>query len=77
MSIRTHSNVVQARRLLLVGVIAILGIGVTAGFYWMQTNHVIAPPIMRFLNGAWRVFIYQCLGQSTPQVFCLRGLPLL
>jgi hypothetical protein len=75
MSISTRANIIQARRLLLVGVIAILGIAITTGFYWMQSDHVIAPPTIRFLDWAWRVYMYQCLAVSTPQVLCLPNLP--
>jgi len=53
-------KVIPTRRMLLTGLIVILGIAVTAGFVWMQTDHVIAPPGLRLMNELWTLFICWC-----------------
>ena len=56
----TYYKVIQNRHILAIGLIIILGIAITTGFVWMQTDHVIAPPGLRVLNWLWRVFVCQC-----------------
>ena len=53
-------KVFPTRRVLLTGLMIVLAIAVTAGFVWMQTDHVIAPPGFRLLDGLWRFFICRC-----------------
>jgi hypothetical protein len=53
-------KVIPIRRVLVTGLMIILGIAVTTGFVWMQTDHVIAPPGLRLLEGLWRLFICRC-----------------
>jgi hypothetical protein len=36
----------------------ILSCAVTAGFVWLQTDQVIAPPGLRLVDWIWRVFIF-------------------
>ena len=45
---------------LLIGLIVIMGIAVTAGFVWMRTDHIIAPPGLRLMNELWTLFICRC-----------------
>ena len=56
----TYHKVIQNRRLLVTGLMIILAIVVTTGFVWMQTDHVIAPPGLRLIDGLWRFFICRC-----------------
>jgi hypothetical protein len=53
-------KVFPIRRVLVTGLIIILGIAVTTGFVWIQTDHVIAPPGLRLMDGLWRFFICRC-----------------
>ena len=57
MSINTFAfpRGIPIRRLLLTGLIVILGIAVTTGFVWMQTDQVIAPPFLRLMDVTWRL----------------------
>lgn len=61
MSIKTSTSpkVIPIRRMLLTGLIIILGFAITAGYVWIQTDHVIAPPVLRLIEGIWRLFIYR------------------
>ena len=54
------SKVVRSGRTLVIWLMIILGIVVTSGFVWMQTDQVIAPPGLRLMDGLWRVFICRC-----------------
>jgi hypothetical protein len=54
------SKVVRSGRTLVIWLMTILGIVVTSGFVWMQTDQVIAPPGLRLMDGLWRVFICRC-----------------
>jgi hypothetical protein len=62
MSINTSASpkIIPARRVLLTGLIIILGIVVTAGFVGMQADQVIAPPGLRLMDGLWKLFICRC-----------------
>jgi hypothetical protein len=51
---------IPIRRLLLTGLMIILATAVTTGFVWIQTDHVIAPPGLRLIEGLWRLFICRC-----------------
>ncbi len=53
-------KVFPIRRVLLTGLFVILAIAVTTGFVWIQTDHVIAPPGLRLVDGLWRLFICRC-----------------
>jgi hypothetical protein len=53
----TYPKGILNRRLLVIGLIVILGVIVTTGFVWMQTDHVIAPPGIRILDWIWRAFV--------------------
>jgi len=44
-------------RLFVIGLFLLLIILITSGFVWMQTDHVIAPPGVRIMDGLWRVYI--------------------
>jgi hypothetical protein len=57
---RLFLKVMPASRALLIGLIVILGIAVTTGFLWVQTDQVIAPPSLRLLDLLWRVFVCRC-----------------
>jgi hypothetical protein len=59
MSINTSASprAIPIRRVLVIGLMIILGIAVTTGFVWIQTDHVIAPPGLRLLDGLWKLFI--------------------
>ena len=56
----TYLKFTMLRRWLLIGTITILGIAVTTGFVWLQTDHAIAPPSIRVMDWLWRLFICQC-----------------
>jgi len=62
MSINTSASPrgIPSRRMLLTGLIVILGIAVTTGFVWMQTDQVIAPPGLRLMDMLWRLLICRC-----------------
>ena len=49
----TYHKVIQKRPVLIIGLIIILGIAITTGFVWMQTDNVIAPPGLRVLHWLW------------------------
>ncbi len=49
-------KVIPTRRTLVIGLLVILGIVLIAGFVWMQTDQVIAPPSLRVLDWLWRMF---------------------
>jgi hypothetical protein len=53
-------KVIPSRRVLVTGLMIILGIAVTTGFVWMQTDQVIAPPGLRLMEAYWRFFICRC-----------------
>lgn len=53
-------NVIPNRRVLIIGLIVLLGVAVTAAFIRMQTNHIIAPPSLRLMNALWTLFICRC-----------------
>ena len=53
-------KVFPIRRVLVTGLIIILAITVTTGFVWMHTDHVIAPPGLRLIDGLWKLFICRC-----------------
>lgn len=54
------SKGVRSGRTLVIWLTIILGIVVTSGFVWMQTDQVIAPPGLRLIDGLWRMFICRC-----------------
>ena len=54
------SKVVRSSRPLVIWLMILLGIAVTSGFVWMQTDQVIAPPGLRLMDGLWRLFICRC-----------------
>lgn len=53
-------KVFRIHRVLVAGLMILLVIAVTTGFVWIQTDHVIAPPGLRLLDGLWRLFICRC-----------------
>jgi len=53
-------KVFPIRRVFVTGLIILLAVAVTTGFVWMQTDHVIAPPGLRLIDGLWRFFICRC-----------------
>jgi hypothetical protein len=53
----TSLKVTLNRRVLVIGLLVILGVLVTTGFVWMQTDHVIAPPGLRIMDWLWRAFV--------------------
>ena len=55
-----YQKVVHSRRMLVIGLAVILGIAVTTGFAWLQTNHVILPPAFRVIEAYWKFFICRC-----------------
>ena len=59
-NIHTHLKVTSSNRALVIGLMIILGIAVTTGFVWMQSDQVIAPPGVRTLDWLWRVFVCRC-----------------
>ncbi len=54
------SKLIPARRLLMIVVITILGLALTTGFVWLQTDNVIAPPYIRVMDWLWRAFVCGC-----------------
>ena len=56
----TYLNGILNRRVLVIGLLAILGVAVTTGFIWMQSDSVIAPPGLRMMDWLWRVFVCRC-----------------
>ena len=46
---------ISNRRVLLIGLLIILGIALTAGFVRVLTDHVIAPPFLRLMDVTWRL----------------------
>jgi hypothetical protein len=56
-STSTQPKGILNHRLLVIGLILILGVAVTTAFVWMQTDHVIAPPGIRILDWIWRAFV--------------------
>lgn len=48
------------RRVLVIGLIVILGVLMTTGFVWVQVDHTIAPPGLRMLDWLWRLFVCRC-----------------
>ncbi|MEO5886150.1 MAG: hypothetical protein ABIQ77_00665 [Anaerolineales bacterium] len=57
---RLFLKVLTAKRALVIWLIVILGIAVSTGFIWIQTDQVIAPPSLRLLDWLWRVFVCRC-----------------
>jgi len=53
-------KVFPTRRVLLTVLMIVLAVAATTGFVWMQTDHVIAPPGLRLMEGLWRLFICRC-----------------
>jgi hypothetical protein len=47
---RWFQKILTARRALVIWLIVILGIAVSTGFIWMQTDQIIAPPSLRLLG---------------------------
>jgi len=60
--INTGPKLMHPNRALMIGVTVFLAFTVTAGFVWMHSDQVIAPPGLRVLDWLWRVFICRCLG---------------
>jgi hypothetical protein len=62
MSINTSASPkgIPNRRVLVIGLMILLGIAITTGFVWMQTDHVIAPPSLRLMDELWTLFICRC-----------------
>jgi hypothetical protein len=56
----TSPKVSPTQRVLLTLLLGFVGMVVTAGFIWMQTDPVIAPPGLRVLDWLWRVFVCRC-----------------
>jgi hypothetical protein len=54
------TEVIHIRRMVVIGLMIMLGIAVTSGFAWMQTDQVIAPPGLRIMDWLWRVFVCRC-----------------
>ena len=55
-----YQKVVHSRRMLVIGLAVILGIAVTTGFAWLQTDRVIAAPAFRVIEAYWKFFICRC-----------------
>jgi hypothetical protein len=51
---------IENRRVLIVGLIVLLSMAITTGFAWFHTDHVIAPPGLRLMDGLWKLFICRC-----------------
>jgi hypothetical protein len=56
----TSPNGIPIHRVLALGLMIILAIVITTGFAWIQTDHVIAPPGLRLIEGLWRLFVCRC-----------------
>lgn len=54
----SHPRAIRFHRVFRIGLMIIMGIAVTSGFVWMQTDHFIAP--LRLIEGLWRLFICRC-----------------
>jgi hypothetical protein len=55
-----------SHRLLLIGLMIVLVIAVTAGFAWIRTSHVIAPPGLMLMDDLWKLFICRCISIDGP-----------
>jgi hypothetical protein len=68
MSINTSASqkIIPSRRVLVTGLMIILGIAVTTGFVWMRAGHVIAPPGLSLIEDLWRLFICRCISIDGP-----------
>ena len=51
---------IRSHRMLVIGLLVILGVAVTTGFVWIQTDHVITPPGLRIMSWLWSVFVCRC-----------------
>jgi hypothetical protein len=56
----TNSKFIMVRRLRVIGFITILGLAVTTGFVWVQTDSVIAPSHIRVMDWLWRALVCRC-----------------
>ena len=45
------------RRILVTGLILLLGIAVTTGSVWIQTDQCVAPPALRLMDELWRISV--------------------
>lgn len=52
----TFHKLIQNRHVLAFGLIMVLSFAVSTAFVAMQTDHLIAPPGLRLLDGLWRLF---------------------
>lgn len=55
-----YPKVIYLRHVFVIGLLIILGISVTTGFAWLQTDRVIAPPAFRVIEAYWKFFICRC-----------------
>ena len=58
--IHPYLKIFPAGRVLVIRLIVILAITVPTSFFWMQMDHVIAPPGLMVLDWLWRIFICRC-----------------
>ena len=56
MNIRISLNHVLANPALWRSLVGILILMISSSFVWMANDHVIAPPVLRILDGRYRVF---------------------
>lgn len=54
------------RRVLVTGLILFLGIALTTGSVWIQTDQCVAPPALRLMDELWRLFICRCIPFGDP-----------
>lgn len=54
---RTASSSMPTRRVLMIGILLILALGVIVAAGWLQADYVIAPPPLRLMNWLWGIFI--------------------
>ena len=57
---RLFLKVMPASRAIGMALILLLAIAVISGFIRIQTDHVIAPPGLRVLDGLWKLFVCPC-----------------
>lgn len=61
MSAKLHAYLnIPSHRKLMIGLLVILAMAVIAGFHWIDTEPVIAPPGLRVLSWLWKVFVCWC-----------------
>ena len=65
-TISASSKGIPMRRLLLIGLVILLGIALMTGVVWIQTDQTIASPGLRLMDELWRLFVCRCTMLGDP-----------